>query len=120
MNKAMQKRHAPAPSKHKTIKMRKRYPKIQNPATVFSGIFSHEETNTHYWDSKSSNRSLIKGNLRKKGEWPYSLEKGTEYWKIEDPLTDPKTTQTAATHKGYYEASRLVNPALLIMRTYIS
>ena len=61
-----------------------RYPKIQNPVTVFSGKFGHKETNTHFWDSKSSNRSLLKGNLQKKenGHIPWKRGLSSGRWKI--------------------------------------
>ncbi|KAB2077253.1 hypothetical protein ERO13_A06G080666v2 [Gossypium hirsutum] len=39
---------------------KKRFPKIQNlAAAIFLGNSNHEETNTHYWDSKPGNKSLM-------------------------------------------------------------
>ncbi|KAG4112868.1 hypothetical protein ERO13_D13G189350v2, partial [Gossypium hirsutum] len=56
---------------------------VKDWATVFSGKFGHRETNTHYQDSKSSNRSLMKGNLQKKqGRMAVFPGKGTEFGKI--------------------------------------
>ncbi|KAB1671235.1 hypothetical protein E1A91_A13G213400v1 [Gossypium mustelinum] len=53
---------------------------VEDWATVFSGKFGHRETNTRYRDSKSSNRSLMKGNLQKKkrenSRIPWKMEKG--------------------------------------------
>nr|KJB53402.1 hypothetical protein B456_009G029500 [Gossypium raimondii] len=59
MNIAKQKHQKP--SRLKLLRGRKkRFPKIQNlAATIFSMNSSNEETNTHYWDSKPGNRSLM-------------------------------------------------------------
>nr|KJB63284.1 hypothetical protein B456_010G093300 [Gossypium raimondii] len=59
MNIAKQKHQKP--NRLKPLRGRKeRFPKIQNlAATVFSGNSSHEETNTHDWDSKLGNKSLM-------------------------------------------------------------
>ncbi|KAB2089706.1 hypothetical protein E1A91_A03G084100v1 [Gossypium mustelinum] len=59
MNIAKQKHQKP--SRLKPLRGRKkRFSKVQNlVATIFPGNFGHEKINTHYWDSKLGNRSLM-------------------------------------------------------------